>query len=157
MKLLTKLLVVVFLLSARGLHAQQISPTALEFGHGKAKGFFTVQNTGIQPWRVQVIAKTLTFSSVGSASASLLLPNVAVHFHQPSFTLGPRAQHTVDFDAECITSTPCHFEVVVQFSPAQFHEGLSIGYELGGAVYLCERQRDCRKTTLAALNVPNHP
>ncbi|HXA78717.1 MAG TPA: hypothetical protein VNV41_16400 [Candidatus Acidoferrales bacterium] len=133
--------------------AQQISPTAEEFKGPRAKGFFTVSNAGTTPLLVTVEAKNLAVAADGHPSLTADLPNVTVSFKNPQFKLGPRAVYMVNFDATC-TTVPCHFELLATFAPLVRHEGLTVEYHLGTAIYVCSKQKDCRKNTLARLAYP---
>lgn len=142
--------VLVILLSAAGVtYGQQVSPSALEFKGPRAKGFFTVTNTGIQPLTVTVEPMTLIISAEGVPA--LAPPTVPVTFKQPQFTLGPRAVHMVDFTATCST-LPCHFELLANFMPTKHGEGLTIVQHVGLAVYVCSQQKNCRRDTLKELH-----
>lgn len=143
-----------FVLIASGIaHGQQISPTAEEFKGPHAKGFFTVANQGVKPLAVSVEATSLSIDSNGHPVLSPNPPNVTVIFKQPQFKLGPKQTHMVNFEATCI-SVPCHFELLASFAPAIDSDGIAVVTHLGTAIYVCEKQRDCRKETLATLNYP---
>jgi hypothetical protein len=133
-------------------HCQQISPTAEEFGKGHAKGFFTVSNLGVQPLTVSVAAQDMTVSPDGHPVLSAT--KVSVTFKEPQFKLGPKAIHYVNFDAACADAAPCHFVLFASFSPLAHSEGLTIVEKLGSSVYICDKQKNCRKDTIAQLNFP---
>jgi hypothetical protein len=133
-------------------HCQQISPTAEEFGKDHAKGFFTVQNNGSAPLSVSVEAQDMTISPNGQPVLSAT--SVSVKFREPQFKLGPNAVHYVNFDAACATAAPCHFVLFASFSPLAHSNGLTVVEKLGSSVYICEKQKNCRKDTIAQLNFP---
>ncbi len=133
-------------------HGQSISPTALEFKGPKAKGFFTVSNAGTTPLGVTVEANSIVTSATGERRLSSETPNVTVNFKQPEFKLGPHAIHMVNFEATC-TNVPCHFTVLANFTPLKHSEGLIVVEHLGAAVYVCDKQKNCRKNTLSGLGI----
>ena len=131
---------------------QTISPTAEEYKGPHVKGLFVLQNPGLRPISVTVDgARGFTVAN-GQPVATPLDPGVVIVVKKPSFVIGPRNTHTVSFEARCAT-LPCRFILMSNFTSAAKGDGLRVAVHLGEVVYVCAKQRNCRKTTLAALGV----
>jgi hypothetical protein len=139
-----------FLLFASWASAQTISPLSTECPK-KCSGQFTVTNNGLRPMRITVEKHSFDVKPDGTAVLRALDAGVDVELGASSTSVGPQQSHTFFYRATCAT-LPCRFELLaLTMNGEHTAEGLQMALALGTAVYVCEKKKDCRLSTLRSL------
>ena len=130
-------------------HAQMISPAISEC-RTHCRGEMTLTNNQVVPLAVYIEPQSVTAGDVGRIFYKHLDPNVIVRLSSTSARLSPHQAYIVDYEIICQS------DCVVNFS-ATFtglhSNGLAVALHVGNIVYLCDKQKDCRKQTRQKLGL----
>ena len=147
------LVLLALLASPVAVHAQKVSPAFAEFGK-RARGKITVTNDGLTMLRVEV--QPFSFTPTRDKQTPILILENGIHVRvgDSSFVLPAKTSRTVDYEATC-EILPCHFVLLhtfrPSFEPTPMPEPGPVYLTTG--VYVCEQQKDCRKTIRESATV----
>ena len=138
-------LVYFFLIIASGIFAQTVAPLVSEYGK-KASGSFKIQNNTLQPVAVTVEAYSFSLDKDGQHFRKLD-DTVHVTLSQSSARLSPMEIHEFNYKVTC-AAMPCMVSFQTGMVVGHTTDGLQVRLILPHAVYLCEKQKNCRQDVL---------
>jgi len=144
------LIIVLLVVLVAAALSQQISPLTQEAKGPRARGEFTVTNQGILP-----IAVVLEPVSLGAANGKPVwgpLHGVQVKLSEQSARLGPKQTRVISYEAKC-EQQPCAFSIFAKFAQGHTSNGIAVVIHLASTVYVCEKKKGCRESTLRGLGI----
>jgi hypothetical protein len=151
MKRVLSLLLLQFSLFGLAVSAQTISPIIAECGK-KCRGEFSVTNNGLTALAVTVEARSFSLDTLGHATNRLLDPGVELKLEEGSARISPKGTHTFGYQLHCAVP-PCSVALLSSMVVGHAAEGILVRVQLAHVVYICEKQKDCRKKVRAAAGV----
>lgn len=130
---------------------QTIAPLTAEFGK-KADGYFTVTNNTLSPVVVTVEARSFDADADGRQVFRPLDPGIHVKLDSTSARIGAKSPHIFSYRVEC-DSRPCRVSFVTRMTAGRTAEGMEVALHLPHTVYVCDKEKDCRKTVLESMHV----
>src|SRR5580693_8663691 len=131
--------------------AQTVSPIIVECGK-KCRGEFSITNNGLTPLAVTVEARSFGLDTVGRATNRPLDPAVDLKLDEGSARISPKGTHTFGYQLKC-SIPPCSVALLSSMVVSHTAEGILVRVQLAHTVYICEKQKDCRKKVRAAAGV----
>jgi hypothetical protein len=151
MKRILSLLLLQFLFFGLAVSAQTVSPIIVECGK-KCRGEFSITNNGLTPLAVSVEARSFSLDILGRATNRPLDPTVDLRLEEGSARVSPKSTHTFAYQLKCGTP-PCSVALLSSMVVGHTAEGILVRVQLAHTVYVCEKQKDCRKKVRAAAGV----
>jgi len=145
------LIIVLFVVLAAAAVAQTISPITQEAKGPHARGEITVTNQGVVPLAVVLEPASLLSAANGKPTYGPLR-GVALKLSEQSARLGPKQTRTISYDAKC-DQLPCAFTVFAKFMQGHTAQGIAVAVHLPSSVYVCEKKKGCRESTLRGLGL----
>jgi hypothetical protein len=124
MKRVLSLLVLQLSFFGLAVSAQTVSPIIVECGM-KCRGEFSITNNGLTALAVTVEARSFSLDTLG---------------------------HAFGYQLKC-SVPPCSVALLSSMVVGHTAEGLLVRVQLAHTVYICEKQKDCRKKVRAAAGV----
>jgi hypothetical protein len=151
MKRLLSLLLLQFSFLGLAVSAQTVSPIIVECGK-KCRGEFSITNNGLTPLAVTVEARSFGLDTLGHATNRPLDPGVELKLDEGSARISPKGTHTFGYQLKC-SVPPCSVALLSSMVVSHTAEGILVRVQLAHTVYICEKQKDCRKKVRAAAGV----
>lgn len=143
-------LFIVLLFTSGVAHCQTISPVVSEYGK-KAAGSFLVQNNTLSPMAVVVESYSWSADSTGQHFRKLD-PSVHVELSETSARLSPKEIHQFDYKVKC-DQLPCTFSFLAGMIVGHTADGMQVRLILPHTVYVCDKQKDCRRHVLDSFGL----
>jgi len=131
--------------------SQTVSPIIVECGK-KCRGEFSIINTGLAPLAVTVEARSFSLDTLGHATNRPLDPGVDLKLEEGSARISPKSTHTFGYQLKC-SLPPCSVALISSMIVGHTDAGILVRVQLAHTVYICEKQKDCRKKVRAAAGV----
>jgi hypothetical protein len=151
MKRTFSLLLLQIMLFGPTVSAQTVSPIIVECGK-KCRGEFSITNNGLKPLAVSVEARSFSLDIQGRATNRPLDPGVDLQLAEGSARISPKATHSFGYQLKCSVH-PCLVALLSSMVVGHTPEGILVRVQLAQTVYVCEKQKDCRKKVRAAAGV----
>ena len=151
MKRVLSLLLLQFSSFGLAASAQTISPIIVECGT-KCRGEFSVTNNGLTALAVTVEARSFSLDTVGHAMNRPLDPGVELKLEEGSARISPKGTHTFGYQLKC-SVPPCSVALLSSMVVGHTAEGILVRVQLAHTIYICEKQKNCRKKVRAAAGV----
>ena len=145
------LLFVKFLFFGPAVSAQTVSPIIVECGM-KCRGEFSITNNGLTALAVTVEARSFSLDTLGHAANRPLDPGVDLKLEEGSARISPKGTHTFGYQLKC-SVPPCSVALLSSMVVGHTAEGILVRVQLAHTVYICEKQKGCRKKVRAAAGV----
>ena len=139
-----------FFVFAGSLSAQMISPLTQEAKGPRARGEITITNQGLVP--MAVVLEAATLSATNGKPTYVPLHGVQLKLSEQSARLGPKQTRMISYDAKC-DQLPCAFTVFAKFVQGHTAQGIAVAIHLPSTMYVCEKKKGCRESTLRSLGI----
>ena len=152
-----KLLVLAFLelwFFGLSVAAQTVSPVIVECGK-KCNGAFSVTNNGLTPLAVTVEARSFSMDTQGHATYRTLDEAADLKLDEGSARIAPKGTHTFSYQLKC-SAVPCSVTLLSSMVVGHTADGIWVRVQLPHTVYVCEKQKDCRKSVRAAAGITSN-
>jgi hypothetical protein len=151
MKRVLSLLLLQFSFFGLVVSAQTVSPIIVECGK-KCRGEFSITNNGLTPLAVTVEARSFSLDTLGHATNRPLDPGVDLKLEEGSARISPKGTHAFGYQLKC-SVPPCSVALLSSMVVGHTAEGILVRVQLAHTVYICEKQKDCRKKVRLAAGV----
>jgi hypothetical protein len=151
MKRILSLLLLQLFFFGLAVSAQTVSPMIAECGK-KCRGEFSITNNGLTPLAVTIEARSFSLDTLGRATNRPLDPTVDLKLEEGSARISPKGTHTFAYELRC-SAPPCSVALLSTVVMGHTAEGILVRVQLAHTVYVCEKQKDCRKKVRAAAGV----
>ncbi len=151
MKKILALLLLQFSFFGLAVSAQTVSPIIVECAK-KCRGEFSITNNGLTPLAVTVEARSFSLDTLGHGTNRPLDPGVELKLEEGSARISPKGTHTFGYQLKC-SVPPCSVALLSSMAVGHTAEGILVRVQLAHTVYICEKQKDCRKKVRAAAGV----
>jgi hypothetical protein len=151
MKRVLSMLLVQFSFFGLAVSAQTVSPIIVECGK-KCRGEFSITNNGLTALAVTVEGRSFNLDSLGHATNRPLDPGVELKLEEGSARISPKGTHTFGYQLRC-SVPPCSVTLISSMVMGHTAEGILVRVQLAQTVYVCEKQKDCRKKVRTAAGV----
>ena len=145
------LVFVQFLFFGLTVSAQTISPIIVECGK-KCRGEFSITNNGLTALAVTVEARSFSLDTLGHATNRPLDPSVELKLEEGSARISPKGTHIFGYQLKC-SAPPCSVTILSSMVAGHTAEGILVRVQVAHTIYVCEKQKNCRKTVRAAAGV----
>lgn len=129
-------------LSTTALFGQSVSPLVVECGK-RCSGSFTVSNDGLRPMSVVVEPYSFSLSPKSETLFRQLDSTVTVELSETSARVGPKSEHTFDYDIHC-QQLPCMVAITSGMVIGHTVEGLAVRLVVPHIVYVDEKGKGAR-------------
>jgi hypothetical protein len=151
MKRVLSLLLLQFSFFGLAVSAQTVSPLIVECGK-KCRGEFSITNNGLTALAVTVEARSFSLDTQGHATNRPLDSGVELKLEEGSARVPPKGTHTFGYQLKC-SAPPCAVALLSSMVVGHAAEGILVRVQLAHTIYICEKQKDCRKKVRAAAGV----
>jgi hypothetical protein len=151
MKRTLSLLLLQILFFGLTVSAQTVSPIIVECGK-KCRGEFSITNNGLKPLAVSVEARSFSLDIQGRAKNRPLDPGIDLQLAEGSARISPKGTHSFGYQLKC-SVPPCLVALLSSMVVGHTPEGILVRVQLAQTVYVCKKQKDCRKKVRAAAGV----
>jgi|ERR1700722_2909491 hypothetical protein len=151
MKRLLSLLLLQFSFLGLVVSAQTVSPIIVECGK-KCRGEFSITNNGLTALAVTVEARSFSLDTLGHATNRPLDPSVELKLEEGSARISPKGTHIFGYQLKC-SAPPCSVTILSSMVAGHTAEGILVRVQVAHTIYVCEKQKNCRKTVRAAAGV----
>ena len=131
--------------------AQTVSPMIVECGK-KCRGEFSITNNGLTALAVTVEGRSFNLDSLGHATNRPLDPGVELRLEEGSARISPKGTHIFGYQLKC-SVPPCSVALLSSMVVGHTAEGILVRVQLAHTIYICEKQKNCRKKVRAAAGV----
>jgi len=151
MKRALSLLLLQFLFFGLGVSAQTVSPMVVECGK-KCRGEFSITNNGLTPLAVTIEARSFSLDTLGRATNRPLDPTVDLKLEEGSARVAPKGTHIFAYQLKC-SAPPCSVALLSSMVAGHTANGVIVRVQLAHTIYVCEKQKNCRKNVRAMAGV----
>lgn len=123
-------------------------PVIAECGK-KCQGEFSITNNGFTPLAVTVEARSFSLDNLGHAINRSLDPTVDLKLEEGSARIPPKGTHTFGYQLKCMVET-CSVALLSSMVVGRTPQGILVRVQLAHTIYVCEKQKNCRKKVRAA-------